>query len=482
MRPSPPRWRPGAIPPALTALLAVAALCHLAWTFAVPALQQPDEASHVSYVQYVAEGNGIPWPSDGGPRTDLSLFSPEQRAASVVGGLEPLRGNPAARPLWTTADERVYAQAEAALGDGARSSIRHSSAFANPPLAYVYDAAVYRVVGGSFFDRTYAMRVANLPWLLLLVGATWWLASMVLGRGHPGVVLATGLVALQPLLTSVAGGVAPDTALAALFTCALALAVRIVLVGLTPARVAGLVALCGLTALTHGRGVAIAIPAGIAVVVALHRAAGSRAARRALLVGAGSVALVVAVLLVRYAQGGTLDADGTRAFASYLWQFYLPALPGMADPPFVGWTVRDVYVDRLYGIFGQFEILVPGWITTLVARVGFALLMLGLVLAVVHRDRLRRHWEVALILASAFVGALVLVHAEAFRGLLDDPGDPVVTGRYLLPVLPVLAIAVAATVGALPRRVFAATGGVMLAGAVLLQATAVGTMLVRFYV
>jgi hypothetical protein len=318
------RKRPLRVPPALLALLLVATVEFLAWSIAVPALQEPDEASHFSYAQAIAERGEIPWDTAGGPRSGSEL-SPEQQIASLWAGLEPLLANPAARPLWTAPDEAVWRARDAALGPDARSDIEPSSAFANPPASYVYNAAVYKAVGGSFFDRLFALRWANLPLLLVMVAATWALARELFGDRPAAVVLATAVVALQPLLTSVAGGVTPDLLLCALFATGLALSVRIVRRGATTGRLVGLALVSLLAPLTHGRGLALLVPAGLAVLLSWPPL--RRLPRPALAGGVGFAVVAIAAVALRYAERGGPTPSGTRGFASYLWQFYLPGLP-----------------------------------------------------------------------------------------------------------------------------------------------------------
>lgn len=469
------------IPGPLALLLATAALCQLAWALAVPALQEPDEASHFSYVQHIAEGQGVPWPGHNGPRVDFAVFSAEERLAGTVGGLEPLRGNLAARPLWTTGDETAYARAVRAAGGDTQQVQGDSSAFANPPLAYLLDVPVYVLTGGSFFDRLYVLRIANVLWLLVAVAATWWLATLVLGGRRTAVVLATGLVAVHPLLTSVSGAVTPDTALVALTTLGLCLAVRVARDGPERRSVALLALVCVLTALTHGRGLALVVPAALAVLLGLRETTLPQRTRRGIWGAAAAVAVVGGVLALRFAEDGALGFQRTRAFASYLWQFYLPKLPGMDPPPFPDWTVRDVFVDRLQGTFAQLDVLLPAGVLDAIATGSLLFLAAAIAAAVARRDTLRRTAPTVAVLVVAVVATLGLVHAQAFRGLLEDPGDPIITGRYLLPLLPVFAIGVAATVSALRGRLHAAAGGVALGLAVLLQLGALGVMLERFY-
>jgi hypothetical protein len=472
------------VPAPLAVLLTIATVELLAWSIAVPALQEPDEASHFSYVQELVERHEIPWPSARGPRDELARFSPEQRVASIWAGLEPLRGNLSARPLWTSPDEAAWNAHERALGPDARSAIQASSAFANPPLAYAYDAVPYAIVGGSFFDRLFAIRWANVLLLLVTIVATWLLAAELFSGRRAPVVIATSVVALQPLLTSVAGGVTPDIMLCALFAVGLVLSIRTANRGLARGRVAALVAVTVAAPLSQPRGLALALPAVVALGIAWWRVSRPRVSMRfRWLPAAVACVLVVSggLLALRYAERSGPTMSGTRAFLSYLWQFYLPGLPGMAPPPFVGWTVRDVYIDRLYGTFGQLEITLPGAVTHAVALAGLALVAAAAVGAAVHRHVLRRAWPAVVVLATAVLGALLQVHLQAFRDLLIDASDPVITGRYLLPLLPVLGVVVAAILQALPRRAFAAAGGATLAACVLLQFAAFGATISRFY-
>src|SRR5205814_181994 len=113
------------------------------------------------------------------------------------------------------------------------------------------------------------------------------------------IVLATGLVALQPLLTSIAGGVSPDAMLAALWAAATALAVRTVRHGLTPGRVIGLLALSAASALTHGRGVSLFAAALVAIGLTWWRTRPPARAVRIVGAVAGVGALAVAVAGLR---------------------------------------------------------------------------------------------------------------------------------------------------------------------------------------
>jgi hypothetical protein len=78
------------------------------------------------------------------------------------------------------------------------------------------------------------------------------------------------------------------------------------------------------------------------------------------------------------------------------------------------------------------------------------------------------------------VGLLGLLHVSAYRDL-QQGGDPLITGRYLLPALGVFGLAIAWVVGSLPRRLAPWAGAVVLAGFVLLDIEAFLINAHRFY-
>ena len=108
------------------------------------------------------------------------------------------------------------------------------------------------------------------------------------------------------------------------------------------------------------------------------------------------------------------------------------------------------------------------------------LAVLAVVGLVARRDALRRRADVALVYGAAVVGYMTVLHAAAFRSLLSS-ADPVITGRYLLPLLPLYGAAVALAVAWLPRRWAPVAGGIVVSGALLLQIAAAGVLFARFY-
>ena len=73
------------------------------------------------------------------------------------------------------------------------------------------------------------------------------------------------------------------------------------------------------------------------------------------------------------------------------------------------------------------------------------------------------------------------LHVAAYRSLAAGTGDPVVTGRYLLPLITIYGLGIALAVSWLPRRVAGVAGGIVLGGLAVLQLSAMGILLERFY-
>lgn len=534
------------IPRPLLVLLATTFVCGLAWAFAVPALQGADEGAHFGYVQKIADAGEIPWRRDERGLRQAAFgasVSTEQQVAWVWAGLEPLRGNVAARPLWTGADERIWAARAARLSPADRADGVGTNAFLNPPLYYLSAAVPYEIAGGTFFDRLYAMRLYSVVLLLGTVVFTWLLAGEIFGRRRELQTLAAAAVALQPVLLDVTTRVTPDALLiplcaAALYLMAviaqrgpgwrtvLTLAVVVTAAAFTQGRALGLVApavfavgvgwwrwrpwpraarsaeRASASAGSAASGVPpasagsvasdvpprSAVPAGFAVPTAsaapttsvvaspVRRRSRWRPAVAAAWVGGAIVVLVVVAVWATRFRFGELTG-----FWSYLWQFYLPRLPGMHAPVGSEWGVQQVYLDRFFGTFVQFEVGFPrDLLDAIRAAIWVALVLIAV--ALWRRRRLVAECAPALIVLIVAAVLLILsLHAAAFRSLLVNPADPVITGRYLLMLVPLYGLAIAGATTALPGRIRAAAGGAVLAALVLLQLSAFGLVVARFY-
>jgi hypothetical protein len=478
------RRRLGRIPAPLAILLAVATVQFVAWVVVLPALQAPDEHTHFAYAQRLMETGERP-PLEG----DANPYSPELDTAWYVAGLGPLIGNLSARPYWTPLDEQLWRARDRALGPHARDArTGPNAASRNPPAYYAYAGLAYAAAsGGTFFDRFYAMRLANLPLYLLTIAMTWVLAGQLLGPARWPRTVAAGVVAVQPQFAFVSAGISPDPLLTAIWAVFLVVAVHAVRTGLSWGTAAGMAALAVASALTHPRGALLAPLALLAAALAARRRVGHVQVRM-LVAGAAvlavAVALAVAVLVDR---AGTLDSTSgaefiPRQFASYLWQFYLPRLPFMTESIGPDYGVKIAFVETFYGVFGSLEVHWPARVYDVLAIASvLGLVALGAVL-VRERARVRARWDVVALLAAVVFTLVLGLHYAAYRNLQVDPSNPVIVGRYLLPLIPLFGVAVAIVVRALHARASVAMGTTLLFAGALLGLSGLAMTAVRFYV
>ena len=489
-QPEPRRLRRPAVPRALALLLAVAAVLSIAWSLATPALQGPDESAHIAATERLVE-HGIVFGNsqDGLPRELLTL--------AAVGRLGPLIGNIDARPAWTAFDEQRWKRADARLGSDARRFVQPvvgpptQGTSRNPPLYTAYAALAYLAsYSGDIVQRIAAMRLANLPLLLVTVAACWLLAAELLPKRPAAPLIAGAVAALQPQLGFLSGTVSPDPMLTAVFSVWILLAVRLLRRGLTLRRALWLSAVAGLALLTHSRGAVLIPCTGLALLLAvrwseLGRRARALAVGGAVAVTAGGLAvyLTLASSLGISAVGGSQYAPGgfpLRTFASYLWQFYLPRLPWMAPPLGGSYGVRDVYVETFWGTFGSLEVRYPGWVYDLLTLAVAALAGGVVAVLVARRHRLRAYWRILLLLAVVALSSIGALHVVAFQQLRASPSDPIIVGRHLLVLVAPLTVAVALVLTSLRRAAPYATA-VVLAGLLLLATSGLGLSLARFY-
>jgi 4-amino-4-deoxy-L-arabinose transferase-like glycosyltransferase len=481
------------VPGPLASLLLVGALLSIAWDVSLPAFQGPDERGHFAYVQHLAETGSIPR-STGGGKSD----STEAEAALTWLNLKALTGDLRAAPAWSAADLRLWRLLEAALPHGSRSNGAGPNPLAkNPPLYYAVMSVPYRLlIWLPLLKRLFLLRLANALLYLTTIALVWLLAGEVLGPTRWKQTLAAGVVALQPQLSFMSAVINPDNMLVAVTTAVLLTAVRLVKLGPSLGRVLAVSVLTAAAVLTHGRGL-VTVP--VLVVALLASAIRHRIALRAALTrSAAAVATVAAAVLAYVAFGrasGTSGLYGGQAselnsgrgfnlgqFFSTTYQFYLPKLTELHRRIGPSYGYRQVFIDTFYGAFGSLEVAFKARIYDTL-QVLSAVGLLGLYTAIVVRwRRLWGSWPVVVVLLALVITNLVFLHYVSYRSLLASGGtEPLIVGRYLLPMVSLFGLAIAFTVGALPRRIGPAVGAAILATGVLLSLAGVGITVVSFY-
>jgi 4-amino-4-deoxy-L-arabinose transferase-like glycosyltransferase len=477
------------IPLPLALLLALALLQGAAWALLTAPLQGPDELAHASYAQHLAETGHGPHKSTGKGSTSTEIG----RAGEEL-NLIPIFGHVEGRPTWAAigAEKRALA----ALPDAARKDGSGPNAVAqNPPLYYVYEAIAYRLSPArSLFGRLMAMRLASVLLYVLGVAFAWLVAAELFAREWLRF-LATAVVVLQPKLASMAGIVNADTLLFTVSTGFLAAGLRLLRLGPSPGRLAAVAGLAGLGALTHGRGLFLIPPALLVIALACLRPR-RLPWRRGLRLLAPAAAALAGCLLIAWlwtradsggsAFGGEVSQATTQSFSlgqfgSYLWQFYFPKLSFMA--PMIGppYGYRQVYVETFWGAFANLEInfrpAVYDWLQVL-SFLGLGALWTAIVARV---GAVRERWPQVLFALVSLASLLALLHISSYRDLQGGGGDPLITGRYLLPCIALFGAAIAWVAGSLPRRLAPAAGAVLLSGFVLLDVEGLLVMVQRFY-
>ncbi|HST41922.1 MAG TPA: DUF2142 domain-containing protein [Conexibacter sp.] len=474
-------------------MLAAAAIMATAWALLMPPFQGPDESEHFAYVQHVAETGDAPSSTTFG---GAGSHSSEQTFAMDALGLRMLMASPDARPLWNEIDQRRWREFEQDATKRQRADGEGANPIAkNPPLYYAYEAVAYRAVpGDSLYDHLLATRFANILLFLVTVACAWLAVAELTARVWVRT-LTAAVVAVQPQLTSMAGIVNADTLLVTVWSAFTALAVRTLVRGPSMRRLVGLSALAAASALTHGRGLALLPPLLVVIALACWR---HRPELRAALRWSGASVLVLAAGLVLFrlfaaggGSGGSLYGDqtnyihqggfGVGQFASHVWQFYLPKLPFLPARVGPDYGFRQMFVETFFGSFGWLEVRFPARVYGLL-RIGVLLGLAGLLVAAWARRRMLREQLHVLLGLLAICGSLLaLLHLVSYLALLGS-GDPLIVGRYALPLIVPFALAIAFVATSLPRRVGALFGVLIVTLGIVLQLSGLLITVERFYV
>ncbi len=446
----------------------VAFLSAASWSILTPPFQAPDEPSHFAYAQILAETGGL-------PESAASAYSPQEMTVLADLNHQEVRFNQAIETIATSAQQRrLQRDLELPLGRvGAGAGV----AKPQPPLYYALETIPYELAsGGTLLDQLELMRLLS----ALLAAAAAFFAYLFLREALPAVPWAWtvgGLgTALAPLVGFISGMVNPDALLcavsAALFYC-LARAfrrgfTRRMAVAIGAVTAIGFLSKLNFIGLAPGVLLALALLAHRQARVSRGAAYRSLALAVAIAVGPGCVYVLVNLLSGGAALGLAskgLSETGTHRGSplqeiSYIWQFYLPRLPGMTSYfPGVS-TIRQFWFDKLVGEYGWLDTDFSGWVYNL------ALILAGLIAALCVRELVRvrgalraRAAELAAYGAMG-LGLLVLFGADSY---LEFPAD---TGayseaRYLLPLAVLFAAALTLAARGAGRRWGPAVGALL---------------------
>ena len=434
---------------------AIAFLNVAAWTIITPPFQVPDETSHAAYTQYLAERGKVPNEPRG------LVYSTEEAELLEALLFVPTIGRPENHTLWTEVQgDAVEAIDRGSLATGDGGGIQSNSN--QPPLFFLLGAGVYLASPwDGLLERLALMRLVSALLAALTTLFTFLFLREVLAQSWTWTIGALA-VAFQPVFGFISGGVTPD---AMLFTASAALffaLARTFRRGLTAQRGLSIGAAMAIGALSKLTFLALipGVVVGLALLVWRSRArlAALPAAGMAAGVLAAAAAAYVALNLVvwdRTAWGGgigtaTVSATGGAAGAAttglterlgYTWQLYLPRLPFMNDQ-FVDFPLYDTWFKGGIGLFGWLDTGFPEWAYTLALCLAVPLGLLALVTLARRRSVLIERWPEALTYGLMAAGLAVSIGFSGVR-YRKDTGLTFEQARYLLPLLPLYATAVA---------------------------------------
>jgi 4-amino-4-deoxy-L-arabinose transferase-like glycosyltransferase len=471
--------------------MAAALALGIAWSLVTPAWQAPDENSHFAFVQSLAEAGRLPGDAS------RAIFSTEQSVAASPGAsnADQAAAQIATKMQASTTAFRRWRDDAKATKDSERSDGGGPNpASSNPPLYYLLETPAYLLTSSaSIFTRLEALRIMSLLWLLGTIAGAWLLAGEIFGRDRTLQLLTAGAVGLAPMVLFLSATVGPDSALFALWSLALWLGVRLLKRGLDLRGATALLGIAGLGCLVKATTYALLPAVLLALGVAAVRAGGLRRPKDALVPLAGAAGALASTLGVYVVwtrlTGRVVSAQVTsvtgpvdlniREMVAYVWQYYLPRLSFQYDFPSSAATipVYDVSFKGVWAAFGWLEVTYPDWVYLVL--VGLTVIVVVFAGAGVWKDRrLSDRWVVAFLTLAA-LGLLAGLHFTEYRQIKS--GVTFMQGRYLLPLAPLAAIALARAVAWVPAPRRATAVAAILGGLLTLNLFSLGLVTTRFY-
>ena len=383
-------------------LFAIAALNFACWALITPAFQAPDEVDHFAYVQSVIERGE-------GPSTNATI--PLDRWSSA----ESLALEATAFPTdHEIADTRMPGTPLAAQRYRALNAAEHpptdneggySTTAVHGPLYYLALAPGYLLAGhAATFSQLTLMRLMS-----ALLGALAALFAFLIARelapARPWLAVLAGLlVVYEPMYGFISGTLNNDVGVNAAAAAAAFLLLRALRHGLTAPW--GLATGATLVAVPLVKQTGLSLyPVAVLVLVGafvVHRGWRSPLGWLSLAVGAiamDAISSKVLSMLQPAAGANGFSAIGSNTsaahealthipeFLSYLWQLFLPRLPGMAQHFATGGVPAfTIFVRRGWGAFGWYDVFFPRWVYLAILAAMLVAIPLGLLAA-------RREWR-----------------------------------------------------------------------------------------
>ena len=440
------------IPTAAWLCAVVAILNAASWSIVSAPFQIPDEPSHFAYAQHLAETGHL-------PSSNGETFPPAEVAAMDYVHQQNIRFSQENHTISTQAEQQ---RLETALALPLSRSQPGDAGLAasQPPLYYALETIPYALgAGGTVLDRLELMRLSS----ALFAGLTALFAFLFLREALPGTRWAWtvgGLgVALTPTLAMMSGAVNPDALLFAVSTALFYCLARAFRRGLTRglAIVTGATIAIGcLTKLTFIGLLPGALLALIVLGVRQARVRGGEA-YRSLAIALAIAATPVGLYLIDNALSGRstlLVLSGAIPHRSllgaipYIWQLYLPRLPGM-HPALHGITGTQIWFEQIVGKYGWLDTAFPNWVVKaaiLPVAIVLVLLLRGLFL---HRRALRGRLVEGALYLLLLLGILTIIGVDEYIHRIPNEYLQL---RYVLPTIALFGAALALAARGAGRR------------------------------
>ncbi|HEY2768710.1 MAG TPA: DUF2142 domain-containing protein [Solirubrobacteraceae bacterium] len=318
----------------------------------------------------------------------------------------------------------------------------------------------YFLAKGNILNQLQLMRFLD----ALLGAITAMLCFLFVREAVPGVRWAATVggicVALQPLFAFMSGGVNPDVLMFTIGAAIFLSLLRAFRNGLTwrSALVLGLLTAAGYLTKLNFIGFGIGVFVGLcALAIRGMRSQGRRALlpiSLATVVGFAPPAIYVLINKLsgkpsfgptsENVEGQTLEQIFHEV--SYVWELYLPRLPGMPHY-FRGLsTFTDVWFDRSVGFYGWMDVYFPTWVDTVALFIAVPIALLCFSELYARRAAVRARLLELTTYAAITIGVLFVIGIPSYHsdivGHIYAFGEP----RYLLPMLPLFGAAIALTV------------------------------------
>jgi hypothetical protein len=388
------------------ALVAAFIVLAVAYGFAVPAWEAPDEVAHMRYVEHLIARRSL-------PVQRVDVFGEEHQA-----------------PLYYALAALPVAMVDPA---DARGAFRWNRKFGWGPGSDV-NMAIHEP-GERFVFRGRALALRMVRTLSTAMGAgtvilTLLLAATVAPAPTAVTFLAGSVVAFNPQFLFLSSAANNDNLLILAFNACLLQLVRILVAPARPGTASWVWVGVWWSAalLTKMSAVTLALAIGATVVLRSRRGDALRESVRAAMVTAGVTALLTGWWFVR---NGLLYGD-PLGLAPYREAFGPGLAIGLRDLPDAFFT----QFRSFWGMFGWMNLPAPSWFYVMVAAFTAASVA-GLAMRALRRSR----GPLGPAEGAVLLLALVVAVQEAFqlRGILIF-GDYWTQGRYLFPVLPAGAV------------------------------------------